>query len=77
MIAEPTISDQKSHRKEQPVDGRRGGWAIAIAIVASLLMIGLPFLGPLFFVAIPILFVLTVPCLIWFFWQKSKEPSPE
>ncbi len=73
MIAKPVSNDIQEDVGENPVETRSGKWALVIAIVASLMMIGLPFLGPLFFVAIPILFVLTLPCLIWFFWQKHQE----
>lgn len=64
------VHNEAGGNQEQSVSGK---WALFIAIMASLLMIGLPFLGPLFFVAIPILFILTLPALLWFFWQKHKE----
>lgn len=52
---------------------KKGGWAFVLVIIASFLLIGLPFLGPFFFLAIPILFVITLPALIWFLYQNKRE----
>ncbi len=62
----------KQYPKSEPVRRNRGAWAFILVIAASLLLIGLPFLGPLFFIAIPVLFVLTLPALIWFVYQNKK-----
>lgn len=52
---------------------KKSGWALILVIIASFLLIGLPFLGPFFFIAIPILFVITLPALIWFLYQNKKQ----
>jgi len=66
----PPRENKSGEKSKQLV---KGGWALVFVIIASLLLIGLPFLGPLFFIAIPILFILTIPALIWFLYQSKKE----
>lgn len=64
---------EKQYPKAEPIRRNKGAWALILVIIASLLLIGLPFLGPLFFIAIPVLFVLTLPALIWFLYQSKRE----
>ena len=69
-MAEPNRA--KQYPEKEPILRNKGAWALILVIIASLLLIGLPFLGPLFFIAIPVLFVLTLPALIWFLYQNKK-----
>lgn len=70
MAEESTTPEQQSETKE-PFSG--GKWAYTLVIMISLLLLGLPFLGPLFLVITPILFIISIPALIWFLHQNKKS----
>lgn len=67
MVGNPTV--QENHKRNQ----FKAGWAYALVIVASLILIGMPFLGPLFFVVIPILFIMTIPALVYFYFKTRNK----
>jgi len=67
MVGNPTIDENRKPRQFN------AGWAYTLVIIASLMLIGLPFLGPLFFVVIPILFLLTVPALVYFLVVINRD----
>ena len=53
------------------------GWALTLVIIASLILIGMPFLGPLFFVVIPILFIMTIPALVYFYFRARNKSEQD
>ncbi|MCF7804449.1 MAG: hypothetical protein K9N46_09425 [Candidatus Marinimicrobia bacterium] len=69
MVGNPTAKQNQQRNQS------RASWAYALVIIASLMLIGLPFLGPLFFVMIPILFLLTIPALIYFIFVNTKDKN--
>lgn len=70
-MAEETSTQQEVSEKEEPFSG--GKWAYTLVILISLFLLGLPFLGPLFFVVTPILFIISIPALIWFLHENKKS----
>jgi hypothetical protein len=70
-MAEETTTPKEESGKKEPFSG--GKWAYTIVIMISLVLLGLPFLGPLFLVITPILFIISIPALIWFLHQNKKS----
>lgn len=70
-MAEHTTIPQENKGNKEPFSG--GKWAYTLVIMISLLLLGLPFLGPLFLIFTPILFILSIPALIWFLHENKKS----